>query len=163
MRQSRRWSSPANHPVQTRIGRSQALPRCVSAPRQDRTINWLKVLNSFADSLAGGVPIGADRDPTKYGDSYRSIKEIARNPAGIPVRCRFRSSHEAPRLEESGFEPSVPLGEKRSFRNARIRELHRAAYRGGRKRYRRGRPSGGRRSDHSNTATASELQVRPVG
>jgi hypothetical protein len=36
-----------------------------------------------------------------------------------------------------------------------IRELHRAAYRGGRKRYRRGRPSGSRRSDHSNTATAS--------
>jgi len=66
-------------------------------------------------------------------------------------------------LEESGFEPSVPLGEKRSFRNASIRELHRAAYRGGRKRYRRGRPSGSRRSDHSNTATASELQVRPVG
>ena len=97
MRQSRRWSSPANHPVQTRIGRSQALPRCVSAPRQDRTINWLKVLNSFADSLAGGVPIGADWDPSKYGDSYRSIKEIARNPAGIPVRCRFRSSHETPR------------------------------------------------------------------
>jgi len=61
------------------------------------------------------------------------------------------------------FEPSVPLGEKRSFRNASIRELHRAAYRGGRKRYRRGRPSGSRRSDHSNTATASELQVRPVG
>jgi hypothetical protein len=29
--------------------------------------------------------------------------------------------------------------------------------RGGRKRYRRGRPSGSRRSDHSNTATASEL------
>jgi hypothetical protein len=28
---------------------------------------------------------------------------------------------------------------------------------------RRGRPSGSRRSDHSNTATASELQVRPVG
>src|SRR5580704_13725708 len=26
-------------------------------------------------------------------------------------------------LEESGFEPSVPLGEKRSFRNASIREL----------------------------------------
>ena len=66
-------------------------------------------------------------------------------------------------LEESGFEPSVPLGEKRSFRNASIRELHRAAYRGGRKRYRRRRPSGSRRSDHSNTATASELQVRPVG
>jgi hypothetical protein len=66
-------------------------------------------------------------------------------------------------LEESGFEPSVPLGEERSFRNARIRELHHAAYRGGRKRYRRGRPSGSRRSDHSNTATASELQVRPVG
>ena len=61
------------------------------------------------------------------------------------------------------FEPSVPLGEKRSFRNASIRELHRAAYRGGRKRYRRGRPSGSRRSDHSNTATASELQVRPGG
>jgi hypothetical protein len=59
-------------------------------------------------------------------------------------------------LEESGFEPSVPLGEKRSFRNASIRELHRAAYRGGRKRYRR-------RSDHSHTATASELQVRHVG
>jgi hypothetical protein len=56
-----------------------------------------------------------------------------------------------------------PLGEKRSLRNASIRELHRAAYRGGRKRYRRGRPSGSRRSDHSNTATASELQVRPVG
>jgi hypothetical protein len=35
-------------------------------------------------------------------------------------------------LEESGFEPSVPLGEKRSFRNASIRELHRAAYLGGR-------------------------------
>ena len=66
-------------------------------------------------------------------------------------------------LEESGFEPSVPLGEKRSFRNASIRELHRAAYRGGRKRYRRRRPSGSRRSDHSNTAMASELQVRPVG
>jgi hypothetical protein len=48
-------------------------------------------------------------------------------------------------LEESGFEPSVPLGEKRSsFRNASIRELHRAAYRGGHKRYRRGRPSGSR-------------------
>ena len=31
--------------------------------------------------------------------------------------------------EESGFEPSVPLGEKRSFRNGSIRELHRAAYR----------------------------------
>src|ERR1700726_3941315 len=66
-------------------------------------------------------------------------------------------------LEESGFEPSVPLGAKRSFRNASIRELHRAAYRGGRKLYRRGRPSDSRRSDHSNTATASELQVRPVG
>jgi hypothetical protein len=50
-------------------------------------------------------------------------------------------------LEESGFEPSVPLGEKRSFRNASIRELDRGAYRGGRKRYRRGRPSGSRRSD----------------
>src|SRR5207248_586128 len=57
-------------------------------------------------------------------------------------------------LEGSGFEPSVPLGEKRSFRNASIRELHRAAYPGGRKRYRRGRPLGSRRSDHSNTATA---------
>jgi hypothetical protein len=44
-------------------------------------------------------------------------------------------------LEESGFEPSVPLGEKRSFRNASIRELHRAAYRGGRKRYRLDRGS----------------------
>ena len=34
----------------------------------------------------------------------------------------------------TGVEPSVPLGEKRSFRNASIRELHRAAYWGGRKR-----------------------------
>ena len=66
-------------------------------------------------------------------------------------------------LEESGFEPSVPLGEKRSFRTASMRELHRAAYQGGRKRYRRGRPLDSWRSDHSNTATASELQVRPVG
>ena len=32
-------------------------------------------------------------------------------------------------LEESRFEPSVPLGAKRSFRNASIRERHRAAYR----------------------------------
>jgi hypothetical protein len=34
-------------------------------------------------------------------------------------------------VEESGFEPSVPFGEKRSFRNAITRELHRAAYQGG--------------------------------
>src|SRR6202049_4194678 len=63
-------------------------------------------------------------------------------------RCLVRFALDSP-LEGSGFEPSVPLGEKRSFRNASIRELHRAAYEGGRKRYRRGRPSGSRRSDHS--------------
>jgi hypothetical protein len=56
--------------------------------------------------------------------------------AWLRRRHRFRlvgialQRHDSP-LEESGFEPSVPLGEKRSFRNASIRELHRAAYQGG--------------------------------
>ena len=49
-------------------------------------------------------------------------------PAAPPLRNRWFA--DSP-LEESGFEPSVPLGEKRSFRNASIRELHRAAYQGG--------------------------------
>ena len=94
------------------------------------------------------------QDSALEGDGFEPSVPVAKEP------IRFAQDSA---LEESGFEPSVPLGEKRSFRNASIRELHRAAYRGGRKRYRRGRPSGSRRSDHSNTATASELQVRPVG
>ena len=57
-------------------------------------------------------------------------------------------------LEESGFEPSVPLGEKRSFRNASIRELHRAAYQGGPQTISARTSVRQPRSDHSNTATA---------
>jgi hypothetical protein len=51
-----------------------------------------------------------------------------RIPRFPPVLARavlgFGSEPDSP-VEESGFEPSVPLGEKRSFRNASIRELHR--------------------------------------
>ena len=66
-------------------------------------------------------------------------------------------------LEGTGFEPSVPLeksgrSETRASASCIAQPTGAAA-----KRYRRGRPSGSRRSDHSNTATASELQVRPVG
>ena len=63
---------------------------------------------------------------------------VTPRPRSTPTHLRsarplFRSPWFAPDslLEESGFEPSVPLGEKRSFRNASIRELHRAAYQGG--------------------------------
>ena len=58
------------------------------------------------------------------------VRQLESRPSGFTAETDWL-------LEESGFEPSVPLGEKRSFRNASIRELHRAAYRGGRKRYRR--------------------------
>ena len=113
----------------------------------------------------GRMPAIVDDEPMGGGGPISVPSSSARITQGRgtdprPIGNRFATDSS---LEESGFEPSVPLGEKRSFRNASIRELHRVAYRGGRKRYPRRRPSGSRRSDHSNTATASELQVRPVG
>ena len=106
-----------------------------------------------------GVPVRSLRVPSHVPSHPQTAAKVR---GFSPIASGFTTETDW-LLEESGFEPSVPLGEKRSFRNASIRELHRAAYRGGRKRYWRGRPSGSRRSDHSNTATASELQVRPVG
>src|ERR1700719_1926978 len=82
----------------------------------------------------------ATRDLLKsFGWGIRALHQLV---AATMVPSPRRLPHTISPLEEAGFEPSVPLGEKRSFRNASIRELHRAAYRGGRKRYRRGRPSG---------------------
>jgi hypothetical protein len=39
--------------------------------------------------------------------------------AGLVERVTFHNAENG--FSESGFEPSVPLGEKRSFRNASIR------------------------------------------
>ena len=80
----------------------------------------------------------------------------------LPVSRAFGCGLQTPRWRKADSNHRS-RSEKSGFRNASMRELHRAAYRGGRKRYRRGRPSGSRRPNHSNTATASELQVRPVG
>jgi hypothetical protein len=78
------------------------------------------------------------------------------------IRRDDRFLYDSP-LEGSGFEPSVPLGEKRSFRNASIRELHRAAY--GAAANDIGADDRQAAGDQiiANTATASELQVSPVG
>ena len=154
-------------------------------PRRSQQSRVFSVLNACVDLIQIGLKQSrarsADRSaatcrgrgpplPVPHPDITRAILD-GHQPRDLPGSSwdhsrlslkRDRRFADSP-LEESGFEPSVPLGEKRSFRNASIRELHRAAYRGGRKRYRRGRPSGNRRSDHSHTATASELQVRPVG
>ena len=68
------------------------------------------------------------------------------------VRWRKADSNHRSRSEKSG------RSETRASASCIAQPTGAAA-----KRYRRGRPSGSRRSDHSNTATASELQVRPVG
>jgi hypothetical protein len=157
-----------------------AAPACASRYATDAPITPVPIGSAVARFMSAMAPAwrrqscasrprrraqhatGSPRANTLAENGMRTRRGIGPPVGVIWVFSKVRFAR-ASVLEESGFEPSVPLGAKRSIRNASIRERHRAAYRGGRKRYRRGRPSGSRRSDHSNTATASELQVRPEG
>jgi hypothetical protein len=61
--------------------------RCESAPKRDPGQNSSKSLKSSAKTPEVGVPIGADRDPTRNKISLQGIKELRLIRGGVSLRC----------------------------------------------------------------------------
>jgi hypothetical protein len=95
--------------------------------------------SGWARRRSRGLRLRHLHESSSFGAAVHRASKARTARIGI-VKRRYQCTKRRPR--GLSLEPSVPLGEKRSFRNASMRELHRAAYRGGRKRYRRGRPTG---------------------